>query len=312
MKPTHFPAIPVVLLPILLIQPTLAIEVTFQVNLSIQESLERFVPSEDIIEVRGSFTGWGGGTELEQDANNPSIYSLPLEVEDGEGAFVDYKFVIVDSSNVVIWESEVGDGQDNRAFEQQAADHVLPPVFFDNLSVDPGAGTDVMFQVDMAARIHDDLFDPEVDYVSVRGPFNNWEGNEPLVRIEEGSTIYQGTATVGFILPGSEVPYKFIINSAEWENGDNREFELAENAQMVPVRFFDDIEPIILLPLGILRISPVIDGSFTLMWDSAEAILQGSTDFEEGWSEVTDAAGQTELTLSTDLAPMLFFRLAQP
>ncbi len=312
MKLSFLPRLPFAFLIVLLDQATLAVEVTFQVDLSIQKSKGRFVSSEDIIEVRGPFNGWSGGTELEQDAINSSIYSLPVEVADGEGAFVDYKFVIVDSANVVVWETEVGDGQDNRSFEQQAADHTLPVVFFDNLSVDPGAGVDVTFQVDMAARIQDELFDRESDYVSVRGPFNNWLGNEPMVPIAAGSSVYEGTAKVEFILPGSVVPYKFIINSAEWENGDNREFELANKVQMVPLRFFDDIEPIALLPLGVLRISPVIDSSFTLAWDSVEAVLQGSTDLEEGWSDVTDAEGQTELTLSTDLAPMLFFRLAQP
>lgn len=297
---------------IFLTQLSHAVEITFQVDMSIQESINRFVPGEDIMELRGPFNEWGGGTELQQDPNNPSIYSLPIEVEDGEGTLVDYKFVIVDSSNVVVWESEVGDGQDNRSFEQQATDQVLPVVFFDNLSVNPGAGIDVTFQVDMTARIQDELFDPETDYVSVRGPFNNWEGNEPMVPIAAGSPIYEATAKVEFILPGSEVPYKFIINSAEWENGDNRQFELADDAQSVPVRFFDDVEPIILLDLGVLRISPVVDGSFTLSWDSAEVALQGSTDLEEGWSDVTDAAGQTELTFSTELGTMLFFRLSQP
>ncbi len=294
-----------------LLQAT-AEEVTFQVDLSIQRSLERFVPNEDVIEVRGPFNDWGGGAELKQDTNNESHYSLAVDLEDAPGSLIDYKFVIVSDGDVVIWESDVGEGQANRSFVQEATDQVLPVAFFDNLEIDPGAGIEVTFQVDMAARIQDELFDAEVDFVSVRGPFNNWEGNEPLVPIEEGSTIYQGIATVEFVLPGTGVPYKFIINGGEWENGDNREFTLEEQAHTVAMRFFDDIEPVILLPLGTLHISPVVDRRFTMTWSNPDASLQGTADLSEGWSDVPEAFGQTELTLTIDLAPTLFFRLASP
>ncbi|MGY8691037.1 MAG: hypothetical protein ACKVHP_25265 [Verrucomicrobiales bacterium] len=289
-----------------------AIEVTFQVDLSIQQAIARFDPSTDIVELRGAFNGWTGGTELSADAVSPNFYLLPIDLEDDPGVTVEYKFAIVDRGGVVIWEGDVGEGQSNRAYVQEEADHALPVAFFDNLDVDPGAGVEVTFLVDMAARIQDDLFDPENDYVSVRGPFNNWEGNEPMVPVEEGSTVYQASATVKFILPGSKVPHKFIINSTEWEGADNRLFELADQSQSLPVRYFDDVEPAILLPIGALHISTISDGSFTLSWENAEAILQGSADLSEGWDDIPAASGQTQLSLTTELARKLFFRLVAP
>ena len=289
-----------------------AVLVTFQVDLSIQESIERFDPNNDVVELRGGFNGWTGGTTMDQDADNTSIYRLDLDLADDPGATIEYKFVIFDGAGVVVWESDVGDGQANRAFVLEETSQTLPLAFFDNLSVDPGAGIDVTFQVDMAARIQDELFDAEVDFVEVRGPFNNWEGGTELAPREAGSTIYTSTVKVEFILPGSQVPYKYIINGGEWESGENRQFELENEAHTVPVRFFDDIEPSVVEPLGVLRISPAIDGSFTLTWDSEESVLQGATDFEEGWDDISDAAGKTEISLSTDLARTLFFRLVSP
>lgn len=292
--------------------PSQAVLVTFQVDLSIQERIGRFDPDSDVVELRGGFNDWGGGTEMADSGGDSKIYSHEVELFDAPGALIEYKFVIVDSVGTVKWESDVGEGRSNRAFELEAADTMLPRVFFDNLATDPGAGVEVTFQVDMAARMQEGLFDPEVDTVSVRGPFNEWGSGDELGQVLAGASVFFKTVLVKFTLAGTEVPYKFIINEAEWENGDNRLFTLEEEAQTVPVRYFDDVEPEVILPLGILRIRSAPERMVTLSWDHPEAVLQGTADFEAGWDEISAAAGQTEISLSTDLASGLFFRLVSP
>ncbi len=290
-----------------------AVLVTFQVDMSIQESIGRFNSETDLVELRGSFNIWEGGDEMERANGNEALYSLEIEVAEAPGATIPYKFVIIDDDGTVIWESDVGDGQTNRTISLEEGDQEVPVAFFDNLSVDPGDGIEVTFLVDMAARIDDEVFDPESDYVEVRGPFNGWAGGDELAPIEEGSSVYTGTVTVAFTLPGSEVPYKYIVNGGDWESGENRYFELEEEAHTLPVRYFDDVEPIDPGPLGTIAISPVVDGSFTMDWENPNAVLQGTADLESGvWDPIPVPEGETEATLSTDLARSLFFRVILP
>ena len=294
-------------------EPAMAVLVKFQVDMSVQEAIGRFDAQTDIVELRGSFNVWEGGDEMERGEGDSSLYSLEIDVPDEPGATIPYKFVIIADGGRVVWESDVGDGQTNRTMLLEGDGQELPAVFFDNLSVDPGAGIEVTFLVDMKARIDEASFDPASDLVEVRGPFNDWEGGSELAPVEEGSSVYGGAVTVAFILPGTQVAYKYIINGGEWETGENRYFELGEQAHSVPVRYFDDIEPVDLGPLGSIAISPVVDGMVTVFWENANAVLQGTPDLASGpWDPIGVPEGETQATISTDLAGQLFFRVVLP
>lgn len=263
--------------------------------------------------MRGGFNNWEGGTVLQADDSEAGRYLADWEFEDDPGRLVEYKFVIVDALGTLKWESDVGDGRSNRAFElSDAPERLLPKAYFDNLDVDPGAGVEVTFQVDLAARIQDGTFDPAQDTVGVRGPFNDWGGEDLLEPVEPESSVYVGQVEVKHIITGTDVPYKYIINDAEWESGENRAFTLGENEQTLPLRYFNDVEPPVMAPLGTLRIGPSVEGMVTLSWDSPEAVLQGTADFEEGWDDIGAAAGEIEFRVRIDLARALFFRLAAP
>ncbi len=74
--------------------PSLAVPVTFQVNMSYQAELGNFDPGNDIVDIAGSFNGWGTDplTGL-TDADGDSIYEVTIEgfnVSD----FIEFKYRI--------------------------------------------------------------------------------------------------------------------------------------------------------------------------------------------------------------------------
>lgn len=223
---------------------TFGAQVTFRVNMGIQSSIGRFDDAGDFAEVRGSFDNWGAGLILDPSSQEPGVWEGSIDFFDPVGSDVQYKFVITQPNGTVVWEGFVGDGNQNRAFTLEESDQTLPIAFFDNVSVDPGAGIPVVFQVDMGVQIDMGAFSPETDIIEARGPFNNWGGGFELSNADAGRpTIYQGLMNITSTSPGGSVPYKYVINGGTWEGGDNRTFVLAELEQTLPVRFFDDIEP---------------------------------------------------------------------
>lgn len=219
-------------------------EVTFQVDMGIQSSIGRFDQAGDFAEVRGSFDNWGSGFILDPSPQDPDVWTGSIELFDPAGSVIQYKFVITQPDGTIVWEGFVGEGNQNRAFTPEESDQTLAVAFFDNVTVDPGAGIPVRFQVDMSVQIEMGAFTPETDIVEARGPFNNWDGGFELSNADSDSpTVYQGTLNITSSSPGGSVPYKYVINGGTWEGGANRTFILAESEQSLPIRFFDDIEP---------------------------------------------------------------------
>jgi hypothetical protein len=290
-----------------------AVPVTFRVDLSIQDILDRYDPAEDTVELRGAFNGWGGGTIMTAEQGGGFVFRADFDILDPPGSTIPYKFVIAAPDGTITWEGDVGETESNRTFILEEGGQELPLVYFDNLSVDPGAGVEVTFQVDLAARIQAGTFVPGVDIIEARGPFNSWAGGFVLEQLEAESTIYKGSVVINSILPGNLVPYKYIINGAEWETGDNRTFTLEDSAQVLPVRYFDDLEPVEPIVLGPIYISRAEGGSVTVSWENPEVVLQGSTDLTpDTWDDIPGSIGQLQMTFSTELAGDLYFRLAEP
>lgn len=214
--------------------------------MSVQESIDRFAPDDDIIQVRGPFNSWSG-TEMTLMEGSTSVYEAEVEIFDADGTELEYKFFISSAELGDLWEASVGTGDNgNRVFTYMEMEEgqVLETAFFDDLESDPGAGIEVTFQVDMAILIESELFLPEFDYVEARGAFNSWTAGFELTPIEEGSTIYAGTTEIKTVAPGSPVEYKYIYNGGSWEDGSNRSFVLAEESpQSLRLRYFNDLGP---------------------------------------------------------------------
>jgi len=151
-------------------------EVIFNCDISVQELSGTFDPATDTLDVRGSFNGWAGPSDiLAPDLFDPSLYSTLVELElTPLQDTVYYKYVITNSSGTV-WESRAFDpdfNTDNRAFfatgnepddnGNDLKEVVLDTVYFSDISPDDifTTETDIVFEVDMT---------PAIDYLDIYG-----------------------------------------------------------------------------------------------------------------------------------------------
>jgi hypothetical protein len=225
------------------------IDVVFQVNLGVQESIDEFDPATDVVQVRGffGFSNWDAGYPLVQSAADTNIYEATVPLTAPQGTVIDYKFVMVRTNAAVVWEGNVGPGgsSGNRRYRlTEASQQILPTVYFNNLTNDPGAGIEVTFQVNMEVQTALNRFLPEIDTVTVAGSFNGWNTTvSPLQQDTENTNLYTGTFGITTISPGATIDYKFVINGGTWEDGANRNFVLADTAQTLPAVYFNRLNP---------------------------------------------------------------------
>jgi hypothetical protein len=196
----------------------------FQVNMNVQEFLGNFNPgSDDIVVVRGSFNGWSGNQD--QLTLSDSIYTCTVNIAATGG--IEYKFVIVPGSGGNdVWESV-----SNRTYDVPSGGGTIPAVYFNNAGWNL-KDIEVLFKVNMQVQILNGNFDPETDWVVVRGDnpaIGNWGGATRLYQ-EGGTTIYSAWIQFENLAVGQSVPYKFVIltdgnpDLATWESCDNRTF----------------------------------------------------------------------------------------
>lgn len=291
------------------------VAVTFQVNLSIQEAIGNFIPTSHTVEVHGSFDNWGPGVTLAVDPNNASIYRGTIDINGSAGAAFEYKFVI-NQAGTLVWEGNVGPGgpNGNRVLTLAASPQVLPVVYFNNLTSNPGEGIPVTFRVNLGVQIARGLFDPASGTVVVAGPFNSWSPTASLLSNSvDNPYIFTGTVRISTTSPGGSVAHKFVLNGGTWEGGDNRAFTLESPSQTLPVEPFDRAPD-----LGPVSISVVAPDPFrvTVSWTAGSRIrLQKSTNLNGPWNEVDGSLGVSsvifELTFE-DERPSTYFRLIGP
>jgi hypothetical protein len=295
--------------------PPGVVAVTFQVNLSVQEAIGNFIPASHTVEVHGSFDNWGPGVALAVDPGNPGIYQGTVNINGSTGAAFEHKFVI-NQAGTLVWEGSVGPGgpNGNRVLTLAASPQVLPIVYFNNLTNNPGAGIPVTFRVNLGVQVARGLFDPSSGTVVVAGPFNNWSPTaSPLSNSVENPYIFTGILRISTTSPGGSVAHKFVLNGGTWEGGDDRTFILESPSQTLPV------EPFNRLPdLGPVSVSVVAPDPFqvTVSWTAGPRIrLQKSTNLNGPWEEVDGSLGAGsvffELTFEEE-RPSTYFRLIGP
>ena len=295
------------------VTPPGVVAVTFQVNLSVQEAIGNFIPASHTVEVHGSFDGWGPGIALALDPNNAGVYQGTVNITGSAGAAFEHKFVI--NRGALVWEGNVGPGGNgNRVLTLGASPQILPVVFFNNLTTDPGAGIPVTFRVNLEVQVARGLFDPASGTVVVAGPFNNWSTTaSPLSNSVDNPYIFTGTIRINTTSPGGSVAHKFVLNGGTWEGGDNRTFILESPSQTLPVEPFNRVPD-----LGPVSVSVVAPDPFlvTVSWTAGPRIrLQKSTNLNGPWEEVDGSLGAGsalfDLTFE-DKRPSTFFRLVGP
>ncbi|KAA0222802.1 T9SS C-terminal target domain-containing protein [candidate division KSB1 bacterium] len=209
----------------LLAGAALADDVTFKVDLSVMQELGLFTPATQTVHVRGSFNGWGDGSDL-TDADGDFIYEGTFDV--GTAGPLAYKFV-VKTGTAVTWEDNIG----NRELPLTGAAQVLDPVEWNN---------GIRFRVNMTIPIGNGVFNPATQFVSIAGGFNDWlgtgigisNGDSATARKyqlnDAGGNIYTGLIPVGT----STNKFKFTINNnsdgkiATWEGHADRELSMTD------------------------------------------------------------------------------------
>ena len=175
-------------------------DVTFSVNMSVQQTLGNFNPATQTVEVRGPFNAWAG-TALT--AQGEGVYSGTVRVS-GAAAAVPYKFFAGG------YEAG-GDRTFTLAFNSDRAPtpaQVLDTVFYSNVNTVPDFRL-VTFAVNMSQQISLGRFNPATDFLEIRGGMNSWGGGTTW-RLADGDSdgIYTGT----FKIEGTAattVEYKF-------------------------------------------------------------------------------------------------------
>jgi arabinogalactan endo-1,4-beta-galactosidase len=123
-----------------------AVQVTYQVDLSVQVALGNFRPGIDTIFVSGTFSSpnWISSASasayvLSPSAGNSNIYTGTFNIINGTGTTEEHKFVINPNnsynSSTLDWENVTGGG--NRTFLVASGNMTLPVVYFGDQSVIP-------------------------------------------------------------------------------------------------------------------------------------------------------------------------------
>ena len=234
-------------------------QVTFQVDMGVQETLGNFNPATQDVYIAGNFTDWQNSPIMMSDADGDSTYSVTIDtLTAGETLF--FKFIYADQGTTNYeWESV-----DNRTFTPVEGENSFF-AYWDN--VEPGqnfADGNITFNVDMTVMNDAGIFDNASDSVQVRGSFNGWSNSDPM-----GQNILdpnQWFRTVAFtqVAVGTDEAYKFFVNLADtatmwtdgWERpfsqgGGNRDVAFAgTDDQTVDPVYYDDVNPDWEIPAG--------------------------------------------------------------
>ncbi len=188
-----------------------AVNVTFRVDMSIQDQLGNFDADADSVGLNGSMNGWGNPSDRMLDPDEDLVYETTVELE--AGTEYNFKFVIANGGDFanLTWESIA-----DRAMTAPDDDTVLDILFFnDQNSANPTYPYEIIFQVDMTVAIQTEAFDPAEDGVIIRGgheALGNWGGYTQLTLQGGGEDIYAALITFESLETNTDLPYKFLID----------------------------------------------------------------------------------------------------
>jgi len=214
------------------------VNVTFQVDMSVQAAKGAFDPAADQVEVRGSFNGWDFGDQhFLTDDNGDSVYVGTITSD--ANTTINYKFYY--SANET-WESFA----DNRAFDVADADVTVPVALFNDEPMPSGDPAPVTFNVDMRLPARAGDFDPSTRSVFVAGSFTDWGTNPVMLEDTDGDSTYTVTTDIN---SAQIAQYKFIYantpdtSDIQWESVENRTAWISDDATQTFTSFWNDVDP---------------------------------------------------------------------
>ena len=297
-------------------------QVTFSVNMGVQDALNNFDPTTDFVYVAGDVfnNNWAAGAQvLTNSLADTNVWQGTFTLTNTVGGMANYKFIMNTFANGQVWENNgVGpNGANDRQFVYTNEATVLPTVYFNNIATPNSLiTTQVMFKVNLAAQIALGTFDPNVGTVSVAGDIiNNWNPiASALTQTLTNSSVWSGTFDVTNNV-GAPVNYKFVLNGGgTWENDgvgpnglQNRRFAFTNETTVLPDVHFNNLNN-----LGALTISPVTAGQVTVDWTAGPLIrLQTNAPLTGTWGDVSGTLGASSATVNVGTANT-YFRLIGP
>jgi hypothetical protein len=293
----------------------IAANVSFYIDMSIQQTLGNFNPSTDMLLVAGDWNWNLTGAFLLPTGTNANVYTTTVNITNTLNTLVNYKFIILPMVGDAVWEAAVGPGgpSGNRQFAFPGVATNLATVFFNN-QTNASITVPVTFQVNLLTMNAIGTFDPSVDSVYVCGQWN-WAGNAKLLtQSASDPNTYTGSVTFAGYSPGSSIQYKYTINGGLiWENNNvgpggaqNRTFPLASAATNLPGDYFNNYTN-----LGTVTISNGA-GYSTIRWprSGTRIRLQNTTSMDAAWTDVPNTLGSNNVTLP--VSGKNFYRVKGP
>ena len=236
-------------------EPGPDVEFLFRVDMAVAESLGFFLPGVDDVFVSGTMNGWTCDAERPLTESDEGYYEIEWRTPGHPLGPGEYNF---DIHCAGVFEPLVG----RRAYlvtddlpddDGDGWVEIVPDVAtFDDLV--PNPDVEITFQVDMSVQIALGRFDPEKEFVTVRGDVNGWDCSEPLEPETDGSLVYVGRLeALGHATGLTEFKFNVGCTEVGWEDGiPNRTYVVTGQEPdedddglrdvIVDVVFFDNLE----------------------------------------------------------------------
>ncbi len=218
------------------------VNVTIRLNTS---TVPDTVGSNAVVQLRGDTPPltWGNDTGGILNHVGGDYWEATLAFP--ENATVQYKFFVnaQGDGNGNGWETNVNTGSTNRELHTATSDTTLPVLFFNTVNggdqlANPWQEPDsveVWFRVNVARLVQDQVFDPAVQSIGVRGGTSglswgntiifNQESNDDNNQFGGGPNFFSGRVVFPGVTPGDTVFYKFVYgvggdpnNNGNWES----------------------------------------------------------------------------------------------
>ena len=208
--------------------------VTFQVDMS-RYTNSAGAQAASLVDVRGAFNGWGGGSSLVN--NGANVYTNTFTVVGAAAATFEYKFTYTTIAGVT-WEDDMPSAPpNNRVLTLVGGAQTLPVVDFHAPSVTPPIDffpQPITFRVDMSA-LTNSAGAPAYTAVNASGAFNGW-GQSPLTN--NGANIYTNTFVVA---ASGNYKYTMVLNgSTVYEDGADHPLAVTGSPVTLPVLVFNN------------------------------------------------------------------------
>ena len=227
---------------------------TMIVDMRYQVELGNFDPENDVVDVAGSFNGWGDPGSGPLTDLGDTTYSVDLSLEAG----VVYMFKFRINEN---WDTSEfpGGGPDRKILGPHESKTIT--YFYDNYNP---SMVPVTFECNMNDEITAEQFNPDTDYLDIAGDFNGWGGYD--VCFNNGENTYTIEIFVSKEKIGMEQSFKFRING-NWDTsefpsgGPNRKIEIQDTVGGVQ-NFYECTYNVIDTPYAPYAYDVKVEGTF--------------------------------------------------